>query len=83
MHYFCDYGDSFVLKYPIQRGRLSACMAVYTPVFGSGILLRLYALAGTIPCVHAVVRAVLPCPHKNITIFRSALVWTSPFEKAC
>ena len=38
----------------------------YTAVPGSGVLLR------SIDCIHAVVRAVLPCIHKKIAIFQGA-----------
>ena len=38
----------------------------YIAVFGSGVLLR------STDCIHAVVRAVLPCTHEKIRIFRGA-----------
>jgi len=42
-------------------------MVVLRAILGSGFLLR------STSCIHAVVRAVLPCSRENITIFRSAL----------
>jgi hypothetical protein len=38
-----------------------------TAVLGSGVLLR------STDCIHAVVRAGLPCSHEKITIFRGTL----------
>ena len=43
---------------------------IYTAVLGSGILLR------STSCFHAAVRAVFPCSHKKITIFRGTLLLT-------
>jgi hypothetical protein len=40
---------------------------LYIPVLGFGVLRRSTA------CLHAGVRAVLPCSHEKITIFGSAL----------
>jgi len=65
MRFLRDYRVSSVLEYPIQRGRLSSCMHLYTPVLGFGVLRR------PNDCIRAVVRAELPCPRTNISIFKS------------
>jgi len=49
MSFYRDSSVSAVLK--------SSCIYIYTPVLGSGFLLR------TTSCIHAVVRAALPCSY--------------------
>ena len=65
MRFFRDNRVSSVLEYPKRfAGQALLMYSIYTAVLGSGILLR------STSCIHAVVRAVLPCSHEKITIFR-------------
>ena len=50
-----DSGVSAVLEY---KGHLVLMYCIYTEVLGSGFLLR------PTFCIHAVVRAALPCAHE-------------------